>query len=298
MPGRKTATLDARFYQEKSWGSLGIKEGKDLPTLKLRYLMELLRKRKRRDARLLEIGCGSGRILASLRARDPDIRLTGVDLSEGQIALARKDNAGKRITFVAGNGERLPFRASSFDYVIFLDVIEHVERPDALLREAARVLREGGLLYGVSPAEGQGIYALSARLFGRHFKEETAGHIQRYTIEDLLRRVERQGLAVEEVKYSYHFLGSLMDYALFTLMLNRRIAKAYWDGNRYYATTRTKRTPLSRALNAVLALGNAIAYCESRMLRNVRLTATAVHVVARKMGKPGKSEKSGKPGNF
>lgn len=268
------------FYERKSWGSVAVKPAKDLPTLKLRYLMELLAKRKKKDAKVLEIGSGSGRILSTLHFYEPRLQLTGVDISAKQVQLAKMDNPD--IEFVIGDAEDLPFRTGTFDYVVFLDVIEHVKHPDELLREAARVLKKGGHLYGMSPCEGQGIYKVSTLITGRHIKEQTAGHIQQFTITDLLDRVRRQKLKIVQTKYSYHLLGSIMDYTMFTLLLNERFAKLFWEKNKYYRNRRTKQSFASKVMNGVLTFANGIAYYESDFLQDTPTFATAVHVIARK----------------
>ena len=74
-----------------------------------------------------------------------------------------------------------------------------------------------------------------------------------------------------------------MDYALFTLMLNKKVYDIYWTKNKYYATKKkTKQSPISWIFNTALTLGNAIAYYESTLLKNTRVFATAVHITARK----------------
>jgi ubiquinone/menaquinone biosynthesis C-methylase UbiE len=279
-PGKAARHKDQKLYESTTFGSIPIKDTKDLPSLKMRFLMELLQKRKRPSATLLEVGCGTGRILSTIHERDPRLKLSGVDISKTQISIARRECKG--IAFLLATAERLPFRDNSFDYVIFMDVIEHVENPDTMLREIHRVLKPGGYLYGGSPAEGHGIYWLSKKIFGRHFKEEVIGHIQQYTVADLHRRVRKAGLRIQYTKYSYHVLGSIMDYSLFTLMLNRRIKELFLEKNQYWRTKETKQTAASKSMNALLALGNAVAYYESSALRDVRWTATAVHIVAQK----------------
>lgn len=95
---------------------------------------------------VLELGCGAG-ILALLKRKG--VTLTGVDLSDECALAARRNGYDK--TFAA-ELSRLPFAAGSFDYVVSLDVLGHVEseEKDAVLAEVKRVLRPGGVtLHGI-----------------------------------------------------------------------------------------------------------------------------------------------------
>lgn len=273
-----TAKLDEVFYRDKSWGAVAIEESYDLPTLKLRYLMQLLSLRAQPDAKLLEVGSGSGRILASIQQRDKMIQLTGVDLSAEQTELAKATHEG--INFICANGEVLPFEDESFDFVVFFDYLEHIEKPRQSLEEMRRVLKPGGYLYMACPTEAQSIFWLSTKIFGTHFKRITAGHIQQFGRRELELLVEDTGFHIINENFSYHLLGGMMDYILFTLMLNKRIYRIYWTQNAYYA--RAKNQTKGGLFNFILRLGNAIAYAESSLLRHVRMTSIVAHITAQK----------------
>lgn len=95
---------------------------------------------------VLELGCGAG-MLALLKRKG--VTLTGVDLSEA-CALAARAN-GYDATFSAELSS-LPFATASFDYVVSLDVLGHIEadEKDAVLAEIKRVLGPGGVtLHGI-----------------------------------------------------------------------------------------------------------------------------------------------------
>ena len=95
---------------------------------------------------VLDLGCGAG-MLALLKRKD--VTLAGLDLSEECAHAARRN--GYDLT-CAAELTRLPFLADSFDYVVSLDVLGHVEfrEKDAVLSEVARVLRPGGVtLHGI-----------------------------------------------------------------------------------------------------------------------------------------------------
>jgi ubiquinone/menaquinone biosynthesis C-methylase UbiE len=278
-----SAEFSADFYRGKSWGTRGIEPAWDLPTLKLRYLLEALSPRAELHASLLEVGCGSGRILRSLRECDAYLALTGLDVSAEQIDLARKAHAALGIEYRHGDGERLPFADASFDFVIFLDYLEHIEKPQASLAEMYRVLRPSGTLHFVCPAEGERLtlYALSRAVFHRHVKEQTIGHIQAFSLREIEALVRGAGFVPTRRRYSYHPLGASMDYALFALLLNSRIANVYWANDKYHAVAQAKEPSLAgAALNALMTAGNALAYLESRALGRVGAVAAAVHMTA------------------
>lgn len=111
---------------------------------KLRYLPTLV-DFQRRDERILEVGCGIGTDL--VRFALGGARVTGIDLAERSIGLARR-NVELHGTSVeglcVGDGEALPFRDRHFDVVYAHGVIQYAADPSRLVAEAHRVLRPGG----------------------------------------------------------------------------------------------------------------------------------------------------------
>jgi ubiquinone/menaquinone biosynthesis C-methylase UbiE len=91
-------------------------------------------------ARVLELGCGTGRILARLDevARES----IGIDLSEGMAAHARSRGLDVRV----GDLCALPFDDASFDLTCSFKVLPHVRDVEAAIAEAVRVTRQGGHL--------------------------------------------------------------------------------------------------------------------------------------------------------
>lgn len=93
-----------------------------------------------RGARVLELGCGTGLILA--RIADVADEAVGIDLSEGMAQLARDRGLDARIGSVCD----LPFEDDEFDLTYSFKVLAHVPDIEAALREAVRVTRPGGHL--------------------------------------------------------------------------------------------------------------------------------------------------------
>ncbi|HEX6739951.1 MAG TPA: class I SAM-dependent methyltransferase [Vicinamibacteria bacterium] len=91
--------------------------------------------------RLLDVGCGTGHHLASLRARGFEV--AGVDGSEAMLEHARRNNPG--VDLRQCDVERLPHPDAQFDLVLCVEVLRYLPHMDACLREIARVLRPGGV---------------------------------------------------------------------------------------------------------------------------------------------------------
>lgn len=98
---------------------------------------------RRPSGRILDAGCGIG-MLGRLY---PDLGLVGLDAS---MPLLRRATVGYRL-LIEGSAEALPFADATFDVVVALNMLHHVIRPDAAVREFARVLRPGGTLVAVDP---------------------------------------------------------------------------------------------------------------------------------------------------
>lgn len=103
------------------------------------------------NKKILEIGCGTGRISALLSKKTN--LLVAIDPDENAIQNARINIPG--VDFSVGSGEKLTFADSFFDVVIFTLSLHHQNSRKAL-REAARVVKAGGKIFVVEPViEGE-----------------------------------------------------------------------------------------------------------------------------------------------
>lgn len=94
---------------------------------------------------VLDVGCGTGAVIALLHEKYPDKRYTGLDLTPDMIAAAQ----AKRLPgteFVVGDAENLPFADESFDALLCSNSFHHYPNPSAFFESAHRVLRRGGRL--------------------------------------------------------------------------------------------------------------------------------------------------------
>lgn len=100
-------------------------------------------------ARVLDLGCGNGGLL--LPWAEAGHRCWGLDVEPHPEVTAVAREAGLPLVHVQGRGEALPFPDGAFDLVLLAETLEHVPRPRRLGREAARVLRPGGICYVTTP---------------------------------------------------------------------------------------------------------------------------------------------------
>ena len=94
------------------------------------------------DAWILDIGCGAGRVMASLVARN--LRCLGLDLSRNSVRLMTENTGAAGV--VASN-LRLPFADGAVDRAVSDGVIHHISDSFGAFTECCRVLKTSGLLY-------------------------------------------------------------------------------------------------------------------------------------------------------
>jgi len=96
----------------------------------------------------VDLGCGPGHLVVELARQAPELRLTGVDLSDelmerGEV-YARRAGVDDRVSFRKGDAQQIPFPDGSLDLVVSTLSLHHWSDPVAVLNEVARVLRPGG----------------------------------------------------------------------------------------------------------------------------------------------------------
>lgn len=90
-----------------------------------------------RDASVLDVGCGDGKLASLIINIRPDVTIRGIDV------LVRQSPA---IPVEAFDGQTIPLDSNGVDTVIMVDVLHHTESPGQLLSEAARVARKQVIL--------------------------------------------------------------------------------------------------------------------------------------------------------
>lgn len=100
----------------------------------------------------LDLGCGTGYFSRALRQRFPQAQGLAMDIAEGMLQRTRQHSAGLQL--VAGDAEQLPLREQCCDLIFSSLALQWCGDFSAVLRQAHRVLRPGGVLAFTSLCQG------------------------------------------------------------------------------------------------------------------------------------------------
>jgi SAM-dependent methyltransferase len=177
-----------------------------------------------RPRTLLDVGCGAGHLLLSLRDRLPGTALTGADNAADTVALNRRRFPWGEFEYLDLGRDRLN---RQFDAVVCSECVEHIEDDGRALENL--VAMTGRHLLVTVPTGP--LYPL----------EQGFGHLRHYRLDDLCRRIESLGLRIEHaVAWGFPFMN------LFKRATNLRpdaTMKGFGDG---------RWSPGKRALGAAL----------------------------------------------
>jgi SAM-dependent methyltransferase len=241
--------------------------------LKLRYLLADLQGIR---GRVLDVGCGAGSVAKAVKRERPDLAVFGCDVSASALAVAKESPDG--VEFRSAQAERLPFGDGELDFVWIFDVLEHVEDPEQVLREIARVLRPTGGFHIVLPLEGDGfVYRLIGCGTRWTAKVRHGGHIQIFTSQRYRALASKAGLPVEAARWSYHVLLQVLDVLYFTWLDWRGPV-----GGSVEDMASARRGVTGAVLRWVTMSVASVAWAEARLLR--ALPGGCGHFTSRRSG--------------
>ncbi|OGO20298.1 MAG: hypothetical protein A2144_14120 [Chloroflexi bacterium RBG_16_50_9] len=141
-------------------------------------------------ARILEIGCGNGSVLAFLHQRG--LNVEGGDIFLEGLQFCRKRDVSVplyRIDIL-----ELPFTAN-FDVIGLFDILEHITEDEKALREAHRALKP----------EGKILITVPAHAFLWRQADRVAAHKRRYSRAEIITKLQQNGFTIKKLSYYISF---------------------------------------------------------------------------------------------
>lgn len=201
---------------------------------------------KPRRGRVLDVGCGTGLMLDEFKSWSP----VGLDFSGAALKYCRQRGLSQ---ILRGDVTNLPIASDSIDLILALDLMEHVDRHDLMIREFHRVLKPGGCLMATVPAH--------PTLWSDH--DIALHHFRRYTRGSLRALLKHGGL--KPLKFSY-----AITFTYPAIVAFRKLQK-WWcglRGTKKREAARAHLIPLPRPINGLLT---KLLHIEAEMLAKMNL---------------------------
>lgn len=141
--------------------------------------------------RALDVGCGIGKIAKFISDFGKDIEVTGIDMSEEAVELAKRNCPG--IAFFVSDIESFNVE-KSYDLITAIDVIEHIGNDRMALQRMSQLLQDNGIMVMSLPH--------SMRYWTR--SDKVGGHYRRYRKKEIVEKLKEAGFAIVKMK-SYGF---------------------------------------------------------------------------------------------
>jgi len=134
--------LDEKWYGASDHPVALLRAGNELRNP---WIQQVLNEKVLTSSEVLDIGCGGGFLTHYLAEQGHQVK--GIDLSEQSLEMARKLDPSGKVEYTRASAYALPYPDESFDVCTAMDLLEHVESPGLVIKEAGRVLRKGGLFF-------------------------------------------------------------------------------------------------------------------------------------------------------
>lgn len=183
----------SRLAQLERWHFWFVGRRALLARLMKKYLRE-------RDLLVIDLGCGTGFMLEMLTRQG--YRMVGLDLRPEGLRAARQMQTSAWL--LQAEAVHLPLKDNTFDVILLLDVLEHVD-DRTLLAEIVRIVRNGGWVF----------ISVPAMPWLWSYRDEAAGHLRRYTRQHLSSVLAQTHIHVQEIRYYQCWLLPLVAMSRF-----------------------------------------------------------------------------------
>ncbi len=178
----KTTTTQKRLIQDKNFT--------------YRHILQILNKYITSSQKILDIGCGAGTLCLYYAHRGNAV--VGIDIS--QTAINRAKKSASLLKLKKAKFEKMDFPNKTpqeqFDFIIFTEVIEHLENDELALNKIYKLLKKNGMAFISTPSRNAPLHRLG---LAKNFDKEV-GHLRRYTLKELEKKVKKSGFTIIETK--------------------------------------------------------------------------------------------------
>ncbi len=153
------------------------------------------------DRTLVDLGCGEGITLEKMHRLFPDRKVLGIDVLAENIDICRGHGCKVKL----GDVYDIPLPSSSIDFVLFMEVIEHLQHPERAVQQIHRILVPGGRLVIVFPNDS---FFKMARILTLRFREAAYDprHVRQWTPSDICDLLARNGFSLAfSLNIPFHF---------------------------------------------------------------------------------------------
>jgi ubiquinone/menaquinone biosynthesis C-methylase UbiE len=206
-------------YEQSTWGAGDASLSWYSPTRnRLRHALKSI-KDLPSGSNVLEIGCGAGQFIRTIKKLRPELNCFGYDISQNAITKAKQYNDGVQYKF--SESSKPPYDDRKFQAVFIFDVLEHVEDPNELIKEVNRILDNDGIFSSFVPCEGDVLSfwnLLRGSSLTYDLTKKYAGHIQKFSRYSISKIIKNNNFKIISKKYSSHLCGQVLDLMVFASM--------------------------------------------------------------------------------
>lgn len=162
-----------------------------------RRFHEVLKVINQTEDPILDLGCHSGTFTKQIITKVKSKKVYGIDISTSAIELIKK-----RIPygiFKVASAENVPFKSNFFEQIYCLEMLEHVDHPDKVIKEIKRLLKKGGISIILVPSDNK-LFKIVWFLWTLYYPVWRHAHVQSFASTSLEKIISSEGLKIIKVK--------------------------------------------------------------------------------------------------
>lgn len=159
---------------------------------------------KKDKIKILDFGCGKGKILSEMKMVNSKAEFYAVDVSKKALDFIKRKDLTTVLKKI-DDGGKIPFKDNLFDFIIASDVLEHVYDTENAFAELSRTLKKNGKILISVPYNGLLKRVIIALFFFDQIYEPSTPHIRSYTKNNILKYLNKNGIKMIKVGYYGRF---------------------------------------------------------------------------------------------